>query len=179
MQRKDSSFVDLHFAFSVLRFVSPFGPSVYRCKCGFVFGDPFKTLTPSYTLVLKDRRNTHFRKAFGADYNGYPTATSAHYPLHRAIQRVMTSAKFVSAQTLSEDIVQAVAKYLKKKSKGNFYLPGLRGTIERVAQSYLDCRHAKMKEPEHNEPIDFLKKALIEQGLIKANNGWVDAWGTK
>merc|ERR1712232_130601 len=45
-------------------FVSPLGPSVYRCKCGVAFGDPNQELDNTVAEDLKKRRNLHFQEMF-------------------------------------------------------------------------------------------------------------------
>jgi hypothetical protein len=46
-----------------------------------VFGNPKDDeLTETVVSNLKETRNRHFQKMFGANGNGYPTATSAHFP---------------------------------------------------------------------------------------------------
>jgi hypothetical protein len=160
-------------------FVSPFGPSVYRCKCGFRFGNPDEDLTEETIVKLKQTRNAHFREMFGADINGYPTETSVHFPLHRAVQTVLTLKEFQNASVRNEEMELATARYLQKKGRGNIHVPTIRGDIQFAIESYLECRRKGMTEPGHGEPIDFVKKAKLEQKLIlesrTAGKGdWVD-----
>jgi hypothetical protein len=47
-----------------------FRTKVYRCKCGFAFGDPSEPLTEESAERLKTTRNVHFAEVFAADVNG-------------------------------------------------------------------------------------------------------------
>ena len=70
--------------------------------------------------------------------------------------------------------VVGIHRYLKRKSRGNIYAPGLRDTIQRVVDSYLDCRARGMPEPGPDEPVDFRKRARAEQVLILKTGNFLD-----
>jgi len=158
-------------------FVTPFGPSVYRCKCGAVFGDPHVPLdrvvvtaageAMSALEAMKQARNAHFKQAFEADCNGYPTATSAHFPLHRSVQKVLLSSAHKGATQRTPAIEAAVATELMRRAKGNIHTHTLRGDIAFAVDTYLACRRVGMAEP-RDLRIDFLAKARLEQALILA-----------
>jgi len=162
-------------------FAFPLGPSVFRCKCGFEFGSPHENLDdPAVLNKLKDTRNEHFRTMFGADENGYPTQTSVHFPLHRAVQRILTTAPFRSLFERSEDMEWKVAEYLRRKQRGNIHVPTIRKDIQFAIDTYLECRKKGMQEPSEGCPaVDFLSKAKLEQELIlkaraSGQGPWID-----
>eukprot|EP00756_Hemistasia_phaeocysticola_P019650 Hpha_TRINITY_DN15675_c0_g7::TRINITY_DN15675_c0_g7_i1::g.98805::m.98805 len=160
-------------------FVSPQGPSVYRCKCGVTFGDPTQELDDERAEAIRSCRNAHFAKAFAADTNGYPTATSTHFPLHRATQSVLCSEEYRRQMERTQAMEEAVAAYLRKRGKGNIHTPTLRGDIAFAIDTYLDCRRRGMEEPSASCRIGFLDRARVERALILASRAagqgdWVD-----
>jgi hypothetical protein len=161
-------------------FATPFGPSVYRCKCGCVFGDPNEELTEETLLALRQSRNCHFAKMFVANENGYPTSRSAHFPLHRAVQRVLTRPRFQTATSRSDDMEWEVAKYLRKAKRGNIHTLSIQADIQFAIDTYLECRQKGMPEPKPDAPIGFYKKAASERQLIltarSSASGKGDEW---
>eukprot|EP01124_Arcella_intermedia_P023670 TRINITY_DN3806_c0_g1_i1.p1 TRINITY_DN3806_c0_g1~~TRINITY_DN3806_c0_g1_i1.p1 ORF type:complete len:955 (+),score=131.27 TRINITY_DN3806_c0_g1_i1:107-2971(+) len=148
-------------------FLTCFGPSVFRCICGVEFGKPAEVNLdePAQVEALKLCRNRHFQEVYQSDANGYPTATSAHCSLHRAVQRVVSSEVHVKAVERTEEMENDVLHYLRKHSKGDFYYQGIIEHIQFLVDSYLGLRRKGLLEPKHNEPIDFAKRAKHEQAL--------------
>lgn len=147
-------------------FATPLGPSVYRCKCGYVFGDPNEELTDDTVEALRQKRNEHFQQVFGADFNGYPTTTSAHFPLHRAVQRVLTREEFKGERARNENMEWAVAKYLQQRKKGNIHVKSIQEDICFAIDTYLEGREQGLREPKPDEAINFIDKATLERDLI-------------
>src|SRR5262249_21798083 len=99
-------------------FATTYGPSVYRCTCGYEFGDPATALTDEALLNLGLVRMEHFRTVYRARGQGwYPAEGTLHYNLHRAVQRVVKE-QFTDATELVADMVPAVAAYLLRDAKG-------------------------------------------------------------
>ena len=150
-------------------FVTPYGPSVYRCECGRQFGDPTKEVTIEYSDHVKKERNLHFKDVYGSNNEGYTQDKSSHSNLHRAIQKVMINPKNQFATSLSEEHIKEVCAYLKKDQKirgGDIFTKKLDTTMRMCIQSYLDCRIKKMKEPTKEEVIYFITKMRMEQAVI-------------
>eukprot|EP00466_Bigelowiella_natans_P001546 jgi/Bigna1/89672/estExt_fgenesh1_pg.C_530074 len=157
-------------------FITPFGPSVYRCACGVWFGDPKQPINDEILEKMKKARNVHFQNVYGSDANGYPTAKSSHYSLHRVVQQVLSpKGSFGKATVRNDPMVQAVAAKLVKKAKGNFYIEKVRAKIEEVIDSYLACRKRGMREPGDErggktggskDIYSFETRAKMEQDLL-------------
>eukprot|EP00469_Lotharella_globosa_P004460 CAMPEP_0167795404 /NCGR_PEP_ID=MMETSP0111_2-20121227/14420_1 /TAXON_ID=91324 /ORGANISM="Lotharella globosa, Strain CCCM811" /LENGTH=1049 /DNA_ID=CAMNT_0007689075 /DNA_START=37 /DNA_END=3187 /DNA_ORIENTATION=+ len=128
-------------------FVTPLGPSVYRCVCGAWFGDPATPLSAEALEAMKKNRNEHFQKIYKSDVNGYPTRSSSHYPLHRTVQIVVgPGGDFKDAKVCTEAMVRAVAERLLKKNKGDIYGSEVEAEIRAAVESYLRCRAKGMEE---------------------------------
>lgn len=149
------------------KFVTPFGPSVWYCSCGYQFGDYNKTVTHDYCVQIKYTRTDHFSEVYGTDINGYPTKTSSSFSLHRAVQVVLTSSAFRLATDRTYEMELKVAEYLKNKSKGNIHTKDLANKIQIAIDSYLECRKMGMDEPLPGCRIEFEQKLLVEQKLLK------------
>jgi hypothetical protein len=147
------------------QFVTPYGPSVYYCLCGIQFGNPSDKITESVIDNLKKNRNEHFQKVFGTKQDGYPSKTSASYPLHRAVQIVLTSETFNTMTERTSEMELSVAKYLLDRSLGNIHIPTLQLEVAYAIESYLVCRRAKIPEPSQKDNcyVRFAEKARAEQ----------------
>jgi hypothetical protein len=129
-------------------FATTYGPSVYRCVCGHEFGDPAGELTDESLLALGLERQKHFRAVYRASGEGwYPGAGTLHYNLHRAVQRVVKE-QFTDATEFAEDMVLAVAAYLRRDAKGFLCDPLLGKFLRQTLESYLVLRRAGQPHPE-------------------------------
>jgi hypothetical protein len=128
-------------------FATTLGPSVYRCLCGQRFGDPAQELTPEVVAALQAARNEHFRNVYRArEVSWYPGEGTLHYNLHRAVQRVVAE-RFTEATAASEEMVLAVADYLREDAKGFIFDPLLPDFIRTALESYLSLRRAGQPHP--------------------------------
>jgi hypothetical protein len=157
-------------------FITPFGPSCYEGVDGTKFGDWNHVPTQMEAEKIKQKRNAHFQQVYGSDGNGYPTKhefgkqlTSSHFNLHRSVQRVLTRESYKNDTEVTDAHVDAVAYYLMKENKGDFYYKGVSNNIKNALQSYMDCRKADMDEPTPDEPVDFYKRLLMEQKVHVGN----------
>lgn len=150
-------------------FVTCFGPSVFECICGYRFGDAAVINLDDAVQVeaLKKRRNQHFEEVYRSDANGYPTATSGHCSLHRAVQRVLTSAAHAKAQDATKEMEDDVLRYLRKHSKGDIFYPNILADIRKLISSYLSLRKQGFAEPANSESVDFTRRAKEEANLLK------------
>ena len=129
-------------------FATTYGPSVYRCACGHAFGDPADALTEENLLTLANVRREHFRTVYRArGESWYPAEGTLHYNLHRAVQRVVKE-QFTHALEFTEDMVPAVAGYLRRDAKGFVCDPLLAKLLGPVLESYLVLRRAGQPHPE-------------------------------
>jgi hypothetical protein len=129
-------------------FATTYGPSVYRCVCGYEFGDPADVLTDEALLNLAYARWEHFRTVYRARGEGwYPGEGTLHCNLHRAVQRVVKE-QFSDATDFTESMVSAVAEYLKRDAKGFICDPLLEQFLRQVLESYLALRRAGQPHPE-------------------------------
>ena len=88
------------------------------CVCGHSFGDPRQRLTDETVNALREARRGHFRLAFRVrDEGWYPGEGTMHYNLHRAVQEVIKE-QFPEATEFAEEMVAAVAEYLRIDAKG-------------------------------------------------------------
>jgi hypothetical protein len=129
-------------------FATTFGPSVYRCVCGVMFGDPNADLTDETLFGLTYARWEHFRSVYRSSGQGwYPGEGTLHYNLHRAVQRVVKE-QFTEAVEFTEAMVPAVAAYLRRDAKGFVCDPSLETNIRQTLESYLALRRAGQPHPE-------------------------------
>ncbi len=129
-------------------FATTYGPSVYRCVCGYTFGNPAEALTDDALLYLAQARWEHFRSVYRACGQGwYPGEGTLHYNLHRAVQRVVKE-QFTQATQFAEEMVAAVAGYLRLDAKGFLCDPLLEKHIRQTLESYLALRRAGQPHPE-------------------------------
>jgi hypothetical protein len=147
-------------------FATTYGPSVYRCVCGVAFGDPEEPLTEETLLALAAARREHFRKVYRFDGEGwYPGKGTLHYNLHRAVQRVVKE-QFTDAVDFTEEMVPAVAGYLRHDAKGFVCDPLLEKFIREALASYLSLRRAGQPHPEG--VLTLRVKAEQESRLLHA-----------
>jgi hypothetical protein len=78
--------------------------------------------------------------------NWYPGKGTLHYNLHRAVQRVMKE-QFTDATDFAEDMVVAVAEYLRHDAKGFICDPALAKHARTALESYLVLRRAGQPHP--------------------------------
>lgn len=158
-----------HSSYDVPPFVTPLGPSVYKCKCGMWFGDPTKELTCEVVDDLKKNKIAHLKRVYGTNASGYPTERSATFSLHRAVQEVAVT-EFKSAKKRDESFVEKVICKLKKRGKGNLHYELLKLDVEKTIDSYLACRAAGMAEPiplaKGKVHCYFKDKAMAEQKIL-------------
>jgi hypothetical protein len=146
-------------------FATTYGPSVYRCTCGYAFGHPAPALTAEILRNLASTRMQHFRSVYRARGEGwYPSEGTLHYNLHRAVQRVVKE-QFTDATELTEDMVSAVAAYLLRDAKGFVCDPLLEKHIPLVLESYLALRRAGQPHPEGVLTLEV--KAKQERRLLR------------
>eukprot|EP01029_Cantina_marsupialis_P006307 TRINITY_DN168_c0_g2_i1.p1 TRINITY_DN168_c0_g2~~TRINITY_DN168_c0_g2_i1.p1 ORF type:complete len:446 (-),score=124.40 TRINITY_DN168_c0_g2_i1:226-1434(-) len=154
-------------------FITPFGSSCYVGTDGKTkFGNWEEEITDENMENINNARREYLRCTYGSnDMNGYPMAKaakasslgSAHYPLHRGVQRVLTLEEFKNDHEIREEHIKAVAEYLLIQNKGFFYYSGIQEVIPKAIKSYLICRNKGMKEPENDEAIKFAKKLMYER----------------
>jgi hypothetical protein len=153
---------DLHWS-EVPPFATTCGPSVYRCVCGHVFGNPSAPLTEENLLALANARREHFRAVYRVRGEGwYPAEGTLHYNLHRAVQAVVKG-QFTEAKELAGEMVPAVAAYLRHDGKGFLCSPSLERDIRQALESYLALRRAG--EPHPEGVLTLRVKAEREQRL--------------
>jgi len=149
---------DSHAPAKVIPFATTFGPTVFSCsKCGATFGDYNAKPSEEYSELIKKARNAHFVEHYNSDINGYPTKTSNHFSLHRAIQIVMRE-NFPNDIELKPEMVSKVASFLQKVDKGNYYRKEIERMIPEVIESYLQC----LKQGQQHAPefVSFHQRVL-------------------
>jgi hypothetical protein len=150
-------------------FATTYGPSVYRCNCGHAFGDPKDPLTPETLYALASTRREHFRTVYRTgNESWYPDRGTLHYNLHRAVQNVVKE-QFTHATEFAEEMVRAVADYLRRDGKGFLCDPLLEKFIRPVLESYLERRRAGQPHPEG--VLTLQVKAERERRLVYGVGG--------
>lgn len=146
-------------------FATTYGPSVYRCTCGKMFGDPTDALTPERVLALARARGEHFRAVYRApEASWYPGDGTLHYNLHRAVQRVV-KVQYADATAFREDMIPAVAAYLRRDAKGFVCDPLIERSIRATLASYLALRRAGQDHPAE-DVLTLPLKAERERRLV-------------
>lgn len=145
-------------------FATTYGPSVFRCSCGYAFGDPTATVTEDNLVALAETRRKHFQEVYRAAGEGwYPREGTLHCNLHRAVQRVVKE-QFTDATHFDQGMVGAVADYLRRDGKGFVCDPRLGKMIQQALDSYLDRRRAGQAHPEG--VLTLRVKAEVERRLV-------------
>lgn len=157
-------------------FATCFGPSVFYVTQGDGsrdwFADPTMDLSTERGLqVLKTKRVAKLKAMYATDNpNGYPTATSAHFNLHRAVQKTLLDDAYRAATERTPAMVLAVAQYLQKEGKGNIFVSDLVDRIHQTVDSYLELRRANAREPHQDCVIDFRHR--VDEELGNARELW-------
>jgi hypothetical protein len=100
-------------------FATAFGPSCFRCECGFAFGDP---LSPDVSLdALRAERAKHFVVKYQSDLSGRCTRDSIHLPLNCAVQHVCGYGRNKRATVRTRDMVSEVIQFLIEKGSNIAY----------------------------------------------------------
>ena len=109
-------------------FVSCRGPSTLACHCGYSFVDPildFNVANPNHVRSAQILRAEHFAKVFGANQKGACTPTSAHYPLHRSVQKTLARIEFRNLKKCTPEMLKQVFKTLQRRLGGPHMLVDL------------------------------------------------------
>jgi hypothetical protein len=139
---------------NIPEYVTPYGPSVCTCSCGYDFRDNIDSETKSKISVedmismIKENRKNHFIAIYGSEI---PDKLSYHIPLHKIVRNVIirnqSKDSSSNANEITEQLVLDIMMEIRdtRGNKGNIYYDNLESDVRSAIKSYYDIC-SKMKD---------------------------------
>jgi hypothetical protein len=177
------------------RFVSPYGPSVFSCDCGFQFVEDPQGVDPyddEAVWAIYARRKAHFLKVYQDSGNWRENWRAISYPLNKAVQKVMLRPAYKNVFERSRVMVDDVISYLNHRTGNRIILTGgaahihtssgnkdadrgflfeddIKGDVSMCIDNYLELRNAGAAEPRSGNHFNglFSHRLKVEKNLRK------------